>query len=316
MSKSGSILRSPSWGSNFIFVVALIPPTLWATSIIAAKVVVSSLPPFTAATARFVLATAIMWGLWAFLPERRQRPQGRDWVFLALAGFFQTSLYFALQYAGVKLTSAANTAVIVNVRPIFVTMLAVLLLNERLTARTVAAIILGFSGVLIIASQGSLEELSLATDHVLGDMLIVLNALSGAIGLILTKKVLGTFNPLAAMIFTITFGTIGLIPFAAFEIWRTGGIPATTWLPWLLLVYQAVFCSVVAHFLWNNVLSRLDASKSAVFLYVTPVVGVILAYFLLGEAITVYFAIGAILVLAGAYQSTRPDRVRRPSPAR
>jgi drug/metabolite transporter (DMT)-like permease len=316
MSEPGSALPAKSWHSNFILVVALIPPTFWATSIIAAKVVVRSLPPFTAATARFALATAIMWGLWAFLPGRRQRPEGRDWIFLALAGFFQTSLYFALQYAGVKLTSAANTAVIVNIRPIFVTILAIFLLNEKLTGRTVAATILGFTGVLIIASQGSLENLSLATDHFLGDMLIVLNALSGAIGLVLTKKVLGTFNPLAAMVFTITFGTIGLIPFAAFEIRQTGGVPATTWLPWLLLVYQAVFCSVLAHFLWNNVLSRLDASRSAVFLYVTPVVGVLLAYFLLGEAITVFFVIGAILVLAGAYQSTRPDRIRNPATAR
>jgi len=260
------------------------------------------------------MASAIMWLLWASVPERRQRPKGSDWVFLALAGFFQTSLYFALQYAGLKLTSAGNTAIIVNIRPIFVAILAVFLLNERLTGRTLIAIVMGFTGVLIIASQGSFENLSLSTDHFLGDMLIVLNALSGAIGLILTKKVLGTFNPFSALVFTITFGTIGLIPFAALEIQQTGGIPSTTtWLPWFLLVYQAIFCSVVAHFLWNNVLSRLEASRSAVFLYVTPVVGVILAYFLLDESVTIYLAIGALLVLAGTYQSTRPDRSHKPA---
>jgi drug/metabolite transporter (DMT)-like permease len=311
MSEPGGSPGSQGWRGGFIFVVALIPPTLWATSIIAAKVVVRSLPPFTAATARFALATAIMWGLWTFLPKRRQRPEGRDWVFLALAGFFQTSLYFALQYAGVKLTSAASTAVIVNTRPIFVAILAVFLLDEKLRGKTIFAIIMGFTGVLIIASQGSLQNLSLSTDHFLGDMLIVFNALSGAVGLVLTKKVLGRFNPFAALVFTVTFGAIGLIPFAVFEIWQGEGVPPTTWLPWLLLIYQAIFCTVIAHFLWNNVLSRLDASKSAVFLYVTPVVGVILAYLLLDEPITIYLAIGAVLVLVGAYQSTRPDRYAR-----
>lgn len=305
--------RLRGWNENLVFAVALIPPTLWATSIVAAKVVVGSVPPFTAATVRFLMATAILWGLWASLPEQRQPPKRSDWAWLALAGFFQTSLYFALQYAGLKYTTAANTAVIVNVRPIFVAVLAVFVLDERLNRKTVIAIVLGFTGVLIIASQGSLKNLNLSTSAFLGDMLIVLNALSGAIGLILTKKVLGKFLPFSALVFTVTFGTIGLLPFAAFEIWRGEGVRATSWLPWLLLVYQAIFCTVIAHFLWNNVLSRLEASRSAVFLYVTPVVGVVLAYLLLGESITVSLAIGGFLVLFGAYQSTRPASPRHPA---
>lgn len=292
---------------NLIFAVALVPPTLWATSIVAAKVVVNSLPPFTSATVRFIMASVIMWGLWVAFPDQQQRPEGRDWIWLAIAGFFQTSLYFALQYAGVELTSAANASVIVNVRPIFVAILAIFLLGEKLSPKTVTAIALGFVGVLIVTSQGSLKNLSLSTTHFLGDMLIVLNALSGAIGLVLTKKVLRKFRPLPALVYTISFGAIGLLPFAGFEMWQRGGVPPASWLPWLLLVYQAVFCSVAAHFLWNNVLVRLEAAQSAVFLYVSPIVGVILANLLLGEALTIYLAIGAVLVLVGAYQTTRPD---------
>jgi drug/metabolite transporter (DMT)-like permease len=312
MNKELKASTGKGWQEGLLFAVALIPPTLWATSIIAAKVVVGSLPPLTAAAIRFLMAAAIMWGLRATLPGPWQRPQGRDWIWLALTGFFQTSLYFAFQYAGVEYTSAGNASIIVNIRPIFVAILALFLLNERLTRNTMVAILLGFAGVLIITSQGSLKNLSMSTTHFLGDMLIVLNALSGAVGLVLTKKVLGKFRPLPALVYTISFGALGLLPFAAAEMWWRGGLPSTNWLPWLLLVYQAVFCSVVAHFLWNNVLSRLEASKTAVFLYVTPIVGVILANVLLGEVITIYLLIGAVLVLGGTYQVARPRRAPKP----
>jgi drug/metabolite transporter (DMT)-like permease len=316
MFKRGSAGSARTWHNNLVFIVALIPPILWATSIVAAKVVVSSFPPFTAATVRFVMASVIMWELWAALPDQRQWPERSDWAWLVITGFFQTSLYFALQYAGVELTSASNASIIVNVRPIFVAVLALFLLGEKLTRKTILAIAMGFVGVLIVTSNGSLENLSLSTTHFLGDMLIVLNALSGAVGLVLTKRVLRQFRPLPALVFTLTFGAVGLLPFAGFEIWQRGGMPSTSWLPWLLLVYQAIFCSVVAHFLWNNVLVRLDASKSAVFLYVSPIVGVILANLLLGEAVTVYLALGAVFVLVGAYQATWPDRVRVPATAK
>jgi len=55
-------------------------------------VVVADLPPFTAATARFLLAAAVLWLFWLLWPNQRQQVARGDWKWLAVAGFFQTSL--------------------------------------------------------------------------------------------------------------------------------------------------------------------------------------------------------------------------------
>ena len=58
------------------------------------------------------------------ITKRGQPVQRGDWLWLALSGLLQTSIYFALQYAGIALTTASNTSVIVNARPAFVVVLA------------------------------------------------------------------------------------------------------------------------------------------------------------------------------------------------
>ncbi|UCC75995.1 MAG: DMT family transporter, partial [Anaerolineales bacterium] len=99
-----------------IMAEAVIAAALWGTSYVAAKVVVQSLPPLTAAAFRFLTVAVLLW-IATLVTGRWQAVQRGDWQWLALAGLLQTSIYFSLQYVGIQLTSASNTSVIVNVRP-------------------------------------------------------------------------------------------------------------------------------------------------------------------------------------------------------
>jgi drug/metabolite transporter (DMT)-like permease len=290
-----------------VIIWAVLATVLWGTSYVAAKYVVQWLPPFTAAAFRFLVVAILLWGI-LLVSKQGQKVDRGEWKWLALAGLFQTTLYFALQYAGIGLTTASNTSVIVNARPIFVVILAYFFLREAMTGRKITGILLAFAGVIILTTEGSLVRLSFSSEHAFGDFLIVLNALSGAIGLVATKRVLAKFRPLPALVYAQTFGALGLIPLAILEIVQKGGIPSAPAIPWLVLVYQAIFCSIAPHLLWNNVLARTEASRAAVFIYLTPVMTVVFSYFLLGEKITVHFAVGSLLVLAGAYVAALPRR--------
>ena len=106
---------------------------LWGTSYIAAKFVVQSVPPFTAAGFRFLVVAIVALGL-AAVTGQWQKVERGDWPYLALAGLFQTTFYFALQYAGIGMTTAVNTSVIVNSRSIFVVILSYLVLHEVLAS--------------------------------------------------------------------------------------------------------------------------------------------------------------------------------------
>jgi drug/metabolite transporter (DMT)-like permease len=209
-----------------------------------------------------------------------------------------------LQYAGIKLTTASNTSVIVNVRPVFAAILSAVVLHESLSSRKAAGILLAFLGVFTLSTRGSLAAFSLQSENVFGDFLILLNAISGAIGLVVNKRVLAKFRPFPAMVYTQTIGTIGLLPFAAVEIASRGSFPRAPALPWVMLVFQGVFSTILAHIFWNRALARLEASRAAVFIYIAPLTTGILSWLLLRESLGVPFAIGALLVLVGAYLTT------------
>ena len=228
---------------------------------------------------------------------------GEDWRTLAIAGIFQTTLYFAFQYTGLGYTSASNTAVIANSRPIFVALLSAVLLAEPLRRSRVLGIITAFIGVLLLTTDGKLDTLSFSSTHAFGNFLIVLNAISGAIGLVYNKKTLSRLPVLPVIVYSTTIGAVGLLPLAALEL-REIGIPHVSLTAWGGVIYLAIFCSTIPYLFWYSALARLEAAQTAVFLFFVPVISVILSVVLLGERLTVYFVFGALLVLVGAYLSS------------
>ena len=276
---------------------------LWGTSYVAAKYAVGYVPPFTAAAFRFaVVAICSLLVMW--LTGKAQRIERGDWPDLIKVGLFQTSLYFALQYAGIKLTTASNTSVIVNVRPVFAAILSALVLRETLSGRKLAGVLTAFAGVVLLSTRGSLSAFSVRSSHLMGDILILLNAISGAIGLVVNKRVLDKFRPFPAMVYTQTIGAIGLLPFAVFEIVRLGAFPRAPAMPWIMLIFQGLFSTILAHILWNRALACLEASRASVFIYIAPLTTSILSWLLLREPLGMPFVLGALLVLVGAYLTT------------
>lgn len=280
---------------------ALTTATVWGTAYVAAKYALRDLPPFTAATARFVIAVAIM-ALILLASGRAEPIKRRDFPLLVAAGLFQTTFYYALQYTGIGYTTAANTALIVNTRPIWVALLSTFLLKESLGLSRIAGILVAFLGVALLTLGGSDGSFTLDAESALGDFLIVLNALSGALGIITLKKVLGRYSPISTMTYTTAVGAAGLVPLAAYEFWRDGWSPGSA-VAWGSVAYMAIFCTVIPYMLWYNALARLRASETAVFLYLTPIISVILSAFLLDEKITGWLVIGGALILAGAYRA-------------
>lgn len=293
---------------RLIVLYAMIAPALWATSFLAVKYAVQTISPFAAAAFRFFLVFGIFWALLAIFQRDARPVKWSDVPLLAATGLFQTTLYFAFQYWGLTLTTASNAAVLSNTRPIFVAIIAMLFLHEAFLWRKTAGIGLAFVGVMFITGWGSLLGSVATPEQLIGDLLLLLNAISGAIGLVLTKRVVDMFGPLPSLAYTNSFGFLGLALLAGWELGRGATLSFAPAAPWLALVYQAVFTSVVAHFLWNSVLSKKDASWAAVFLYITPVVTVLLSWLLLGEELTWGLAVGAALVVLGTHLVTRSGR--------
>ena len=75
-------------------------------------------------------------------------------------------------------------------------------------------------------------------------------------------------------------------------------------MPWIMLIFQGLFSTILAHILWNRALARLEASRASVFIYIAPLTTSALSWLLLREPLGLPFVSGALLVLIGAYLTT------------
>ena len=267
---------------------------LSGSAYVGAKLALQGVGPFTTAFLRFLIACVICWPI--LLLTHGARPVRQEHILPLIGfGFFQTTLYFALQYVGLKYTTADNTALIVNTRPLFVALLAVIIFRERFTFLQWAAFLLSFCGVLIVLYN---PGASFMPNHLFGDSLIVLNALSGAIGIMFGKKLLKNYKPFTILVYQITVGMIGLFPLALYE---TGGQFSPAQVAWGPIIFLAIFTTAIAQTFFNWGLSRVPVSSTGVYFFIIPVVNIILAHFMFGEPITWLLLLGGGLIVTGVY---------------
>lgn len=286
---------------------------LWAGSSLAAKIALSSIPPMTLAFARFALAALLMYGV-ARLRGVDLRVARRDWGAFWAMGILGLALTYLLQYVGLSLTTVSNAALLHATETVFLSILAFVFLREAMPRVKVAGIVVGLAGVyLIIANGWRLPSFSGATE---GNLLIALALAFEAGSSILGKGLVARYPILSVVTYQMLSGAVALAPFCLFELLRGAahGHPLT--LPpapalWSL-VYLILPCTVFGYLVWFTVLDKHQASEMSVFLFVQPVAGAFLGAFFLGDKVTPFTVVGAVLVLlAVSLVNRRPH----PSPA-
>ena len=278
-------------GAHIALTVSMV---LMGTAYVGAKFALQVTGPFTTAFFRFLIASIIMWPL--LFMFKLFKPVRREHVGLLIGhALFQTTLYFSLQYAGLQYTTASNTALITNTRPIILALIAVIFLKEHFSRVQWGALLLSFLGVFIILQD---PQANVMPNHLRGDFLILLNALSGALGIVFLKQLLKDYHPFTILVYQATIGMIGLLPLALFE---TGGQLFSAEIAWGPIIFLAVFCTAMAQVLLNTGVSRLPVSTSGAYFFIIPVLNVVFAYIFLGEPVTWRLVVGGLLILVGTY---------------
>ncbi|MCE1252224.1 MAG: DMT family transporter [Anaerolineae bacterium] len=267
---------------------------LMGSAYVGAKLALQGVGPLATAFLRFLIACIITWPV-LFFTHGVQPIRKEHIIYFIGHGLFQTTIYFSLQYVALRYTTANNTALIVNTRPIFLALLAMIFFKERFSFVQWIAFFLSFIGVLVILYD---PAASYMPGHLFGDFLIVLNALSGALGVLFGKRLLKEYKPFTILVYQITIGMLGLLPMALIE---SGGQIALNQVSWGPIIFLAVFSTAIAQSLFNWGLSRLSVSSSAVYFFIIPAINLILAHFMFGEPITVFLLIGGGLIIAGMY---------------
>ncbi|WIG59395.1 MAG: Permease of the drug/metabolite transporter (DMT) superfamily [Ktedonobacterales bacterium] len=294
-----------------VYALLLFVVLVWGGSFVAARMILSpegahatALSPTLLAAVRFLLASAIFLPLLARQQMTEQRLKLADLPLFLLLGQLGISVYFWLQYTGVRLTNAGIAAVlVVGLIPLATLVVARVALRESLGARQVVALLLGVVGVGVVAGQQGIA-IEVHGGFLLGALCLVADALCFAVYSTLVRGLRARYTPLTVTGGTMIAGTLGLLALAAFSgDWRT--LAALSAGQWLAILYLAIVCSVLAYFCYNTALTRIAASKAAVWLYLEPVVALGLGAALLGERITLPTVAGGLVILASLYLAQR-----------
>jgi drug/metabolite transporter (DMT)-like permease len=227
-----------------------------------------------------------------------------DWARIWAVGIFGFALPLALGTYGVKLSSATSASLLLGMEPVTIVLLSALFLSESLTGIKLLSLALGLSGATLIAFQGPPTLAGAFTDRLRGDLILALHGSCWALYSVIGKSALKRVDPLD---FTAATSIIGFLGVALWAGWQASpsawaAVPRSSW---LAVTYLAVAGGFLAVILWNIALKRVEASKVANFIFLQPVVGVLLGVGLQGDPMTGWSMAGGALVLGGMYAASR-----------
>ncbi len=270
---------------------------LWAGSYVAGKAALDEVPFVTLNAVRFAIAAVIfapvVWRGRHLLP----RDRGGRLRLLAIAAFGFCGNK-SLEFLGLSMTTATDTALLITSESLVTLLLAVVLLGETLRARTAVALCIGALGVYVLVEGGLVAPHLLRGGQGSGDALVV-----GSLALESVATVSGARLMRAGAPFTVTGAAIilSMLVWAPAEIgWGLhSGAPHLSTGGWAGIVYLAVVATVVAYSGWFWGLQRLSAQDVTPLLLVQPLAGTLIAAVVRGERPGASTLLGGACVLAG-----------------
>ena len=285
------------------YLEALFAVIAWGASFIATKVVLNDISPVAIVWLRFTMGIFIL-GITSALRKQFALPNKNEWGYFALLGFLGITFHQWLQSNGLRTSEAGTTAWIVSTTPIFMAILGFLVLKEGLNWVKISGIFLAFAGVLLVVSDGDFTSISIGTFGTFGDVLILVSAINWAVFSVLSRRGLKSHPASLMMFYVMTFGWV----FTSILFFTGSGLEEFSRLTtngWFGIAFLGIFCSGLAYIAWYDALQSLPAAQTGAFLYIEPLIAVMVAFFVLGEAITPASLIEGGIILFGVWLVNR-----------
>jgi drug/metabolite transporter (DMT)-like permease len=269
---------------------------VYATSYVAARVTLQSVPPALLAFLRLGIAALLL----ASLPRRGPEPpysraDRRAVAWMGILGF--AGAYVGSNW-GIAHSTATNAALLITIEPLTMILVSPWYLGERLSRREAIGAALTIGGAVILVVNGIPGLTAELVPHWSGDLVLVLAGVAYASYSLLGRGVLQGHAPLGVTTRSLVWGAAALVPVAGLE-WAAGARPIWTATAVSGALYLAVVITALGYVVWNWALARVPAPRAAVFLNTQPIVGALLGAVLLGEPITPFTVLGGVLVVTG-----------------
>ena len=289
--------------TRLLFILGIL---FWSSNYVIGRLVVGVIPPLTLSYARWVLSALIFFPFCRNELRENAAKIKANWpsfLFLGATGYLGFS---HLQYLAVKYTTAINANIINASLPMFTALGAYFVFKNKISGNQVMGIVLSFSGVAWVITNGNLEQL-LALSFNRGDLFMLGALLINTVYVLSLRKKGSTVPPNSLYFCCVLGGLLVSIPVPAIEISQAGWgwVSRLNFLHFLALLYFAVFPAILSMLFYNRAIVELGPVKSSIYTNLGIVFTSILGMIFLDERLASAHLLGGGLIVVGAWLTNR-----------
>ncbi|MFI2103266.1 DMT family transporter [Isoptericola sp. NPDC019693] len=277
---------------------------LWASAFVGVRAVGHDLDAGALTLGRVAVGSVALTVILLVARARRRAPvrlpRGRVLLLVLAWGVAWFGAYNLTLNAAEQHLDAGTTALLVNIAPMLVAVLAGVLLREGFPRRLLAGIAVAFTGVVVIAVATTTGRFD-----VVGVALGLASAVLYAGAATLQKRLLPHTDALTMTWLGCLAGTVAALPFLPALVLQAADAPSSSLLG---VVYLGVFPTAIAFTTWGYTLARVSAGRAAASTYAVPPLVVLMSWALLDEVPAPVVLLGGVLALAGVAVATLPRR--------
>ena len=280
---------------------------IWGLNFVAMKYLIGQVGALHVVLIRVYFAAIVFAGFLLLWRSEIPRFPLRVWGVICFLGVMGSVVNQLLVTFGTSYLSAAVASMIATSTPIFMAILSKIMLSEPLTVRKMTGIGVAFIGFMIVLLYGS-GTAEFSVSNSVGVFLTAMAPLSWSLSTIVSRPVMLQYPPKVITGISMIIGGIALLPALVSQRSIFGEIAAFDVTSWAAAFVLSVLAMVVAYTFWYQGLRRLQPTQIAIYVYLVPVFGVIFAWMLLGETITIFLLLGGMTILSGVIITNSDQR--------
>lgn len=277
-----------------LFAAGFLFSLLWSSASTATKISLKYAQPFVICVMRFFVAGILMLII-THVILRNRLPQKKEWLSVAVYGLLNISIYLGLYIWAMQYVSPGIGSLAVAANPVFISLLSMIFFKQRLRLYIIGSLLLCSTGILLAAWP--LLTSGIATPA--GLLILLSSMLAYSVGIIyFSRRNWGTLQMLTINGWQTLLGGVFLLPIAAIT-YRPSANHFTAPL-FASSLWLAIPVSVIAVQLWLFMLKD-NAVKASFWLFLCPVFGYMIANIMMNDPVSIYTAVGMVLVITGLY---------------
>ena len=264
---------------------------------IAKELMPNVLSPNALLYSRVLGAAICFWFVSLF--TKREKIEIKDFKLIIICAIFGMGLNMITALNGLYNSTPINSSIITTLAPIFIFLISVILLKEKISKRKYAGVFVGFIGTLtlILLNEKSLEN---APNINLGNFYLFINSISYALYFVLVKPLTEKYNMITIMKWLFLFSIFINMPFGLVEFMQVEWVEINN--TSFIKIFYVVFCTTFLVYLLNlYALKNLKATTVGMFIYLQPVIGILFAIYRGADKLTIPDISSVLLVFAGVY---------------